>query len=290
MLRDCLVLGADSVVGEHLVSALRTVDVSVTTTSRRARDDALFFDLAHPDLKKLDGARFDCAFICAAVTNMRSCEEASAESHKINVDGTLAVIRHLSRQGSHIVFFSSSQVFDGETPKPDESAPRNPKNVYGRQKVEVENAIVAEELPVAVVRVTKVLANRPVGMFSSWHGALLHGQPATAATNMTVAPVAADDVALAATRLADARCTGAWHLSSSDEISYYDALRRMAEICGLPLQLVRGEDLTEAQVPAIYRHRYAAIDARKIAEALDVPMRPARRVLDGLFDTYAKSG
>ena len=82
------------------------------------------------------------------------------------VDGTLALMRFLAGQGTHAVFLSSSQVFDGETQAPDEQSPTAPKNTYGRQKLAVEQAIAREGLPVAVLRVAKVLADRPVGVFA----------------------------------------------------------------------------------------------------------------------------
>ena len=39
------------------------------------------------------------------------------------------------------------------------------------------------------------------------------------------------------------------------------------------------DDVTEAQVPAIYRHRHAALDSGKLAAALGFPIRPAATVL-----------
>jgi hypothetical protein len=62
----------------------------------------------------------------------------------------------------------------------------------------------------------------------------------------------------------------------------------MADNCNLPRHLVPGEDVTPAQVPAIYRHRHAALDCRKLAAALDFPIRPAAAVLAELFSAYAR--
>ena len=53
-------------------------------------------------------------------------------------------------------------------------------------------------------------------------------------------------------------------------------------MCRSPL--VKGEALTDAQVPAIYRHRHATLSScEKIARTLDMPVRRARDVLDTLF-------
>jgi dTDP-4-dehydrorhamnose reductase len=287
---DALVIGADSLVGSELMLALRGAGYAVRATSRRFRPDAIQLDLARPDLSALARERFACAFVCAGVTNMLECERAPDAARLVNVGNTLKVMRALAQAGTHLGFLSSGQVFDGEIPCPGETAPRRPKNRYGRHKLEVEEAIAREGLPAAILRVTKILARVPVGMFRAWHDGLRAGQPAVAAANMTIAPVAVEDVAQAAMRLGLERRVGPWHLSSADEITYAQAAVRMAEICGFPAALVRGEELTEAQVPAIYRHRHAALASGKLAAALGFPVRPAATALDELFSAYPRAG
>jgi dTDP-4-dehydrorhamnose reductase len=287
---DALVIGGDGLVGSEVVLALRAAGYAVRATSRRSRPDALQLDLADPDLPALARERFACAFVCAGVTGMQECERAPDAARLVNVGNTLRVMRALAQAGAHLVFLSSGQVFDGEVPRPDETALRRPKNLYGRHKAEVEEAIAREGLPAAVLRITKILAKVPVGAFRTWHGALRAGKPAVAATNMTIAPVSVEDVGQAAIRLALERRVGPWHLSSADEITYAQAALHMAQACGLPAGLVRGEAVTEAQVPAIYRHRYAALDCGKLAAALGFPIRPATTVLADLFSAYPRAG
>jgi dTDP-4-dehydrorhamnose reductase len=127
-----------------------------------------------------------------------------------------------------------------------------------------------------------------VGVFKGWFEALAKGRPVQAATNMALSPVMVSDVAEAAERLASGRHRGVWHLGSSDEIGYFDAARLMAERRGLPVSLVQGEALTEAQVPQIYRHRYVTLSCEKIAQTLQVPVRSARDILDRLFAGFPR--
>jgi dTDP-4-dehydrorhamnose reductase len=108
-----------------------------------------------------------------------------------------------------------------------------------------------------------------------------------AATNMALSPVMVGDVAEAAQRLAAGRHRGVWHLGSSDDIGYFDAARLMAETRRLPVALVQGEELTEAQVPDIYRHRYVTLSCEKIA-GLPMPVRRARDILDTLFAGFPR--
>ena len=167
MRETSLVVGGDSLIGECIAETLRHTGRSVHLTTRRANQEGIAFDLASPDLRIFKDLRCDYVVFCAAVTSMVACETSPDETRATNVTGTLAAMRAASDAGAHIVFFSSSQVFDGETLLAPEAATRAPKNVYGRQKLEVEHAIEIENLPAAVLRVTKVLASRPVGMFAA---------------------------------------------------------------------------------------------------------------------------
>lgn len=283
-----LVVGGDSLVGSELKVYCRKLGWTVDATSRREdTPGAAFLDLGDPDFTPVQRGTYDVAFVCAAVTSMQVCQSDPARSRRINVDNTLDLMRRLADRGTHLVFLSSSQVFDGETPTPDEAAPTAPKNEYGAQKLAVEEAIERQKLPTAVLRVTKVLADRPVGVFKGWFEALTKGQPVQAATNMALSPVMVGDVAKAAERLAVGRHRGVWHLGSSDDIGYFDAARLMAETRHLPVALVQGEELTEAQVPAIYRHRYVTLSCEKIAR-LPMPVRRARDILDTLFAGFPR--
>lgn len=282
-----LVVGGDSLVGSAIGRHCRKLDMPVDVTSRRPSAGqgtrTLFLDLSDPDFSLLAGATYRLAFVCAAVTDMRACQEAPGLTRQINVTGTIELMRRLAERGTHLVFLSSSQVFDGETPAPSEDAATAPKNEYGAQKVAVEQAIARDELPAAILRVTKVLADHPVGVFKGWFEALAKGNAVTAATNMALSPVMVGDVAQAAERLAVGGHRGIWHLGALDDIAYCEAARLMAERRHLPSSLVMGEALTEAQVPAIYRHRHVTLSCKKIARALDMPVRRSRDVLDVLF-------
>ncbi len=281
-----LVVGGHGLVGSALQVHCRKLGSAVEATSRRPDGrgrSSVFLDLGDPDFTPLRNANYDVAFICAAITSMQACQAEPARSRRVNVDNTLELMRRLAERGTHLVFLSSSQVFDGETPLPDEAAPTGPKNEYGSQKLAVEQAIEREGLPAAVLRVTKILADRPVGVFKGWLEALAKGQPVQAATNMALSPVIVGDVAEAAERLAGGRHRGIWHLGSSDDILYFDAARLMAEMRHLPVSLVRGEELTEVQVPDIYRHRYVTLGCEKIARTLSMPVRSARNILKTSF-------
>jgi len=278
-----LVVGGDSLVGSAIHAHCRKSGIPAEISSRRPGTKGLFLDLRDPDFAALERTSYGFAFLCAAVTDMRACQEEPVLTRQVNVANTIELMRRLADRGTHLLFLSSSQVFDGETAAPTEDAATCPKNEYGAQKLAVEQAIERHELPAAILRPTKILASHPVGVFKAWFEALAKGKAIQAATNMALSPVMVDDVARAAGLLAAGRHRGIWHLGASDEMTYFEAARLMAEMQHVPQTLVNGEALTDAQVPSIYRHRHTTLSSRKIAQTLDMPLRCARDVLDMLF-------
>src|SRR4029453_19308765 len=128
-----LVVGGDSLVGSELQVHCRKLGLAVDASSRRPGQapGTFFLDLGDPDFTPLQRANYDVAFVCAAVTSMQACQSDPVRSRRINVDNPLSLMRGLADSGTPLVFLSSSQVFDGETPMPDEAAPTAPKNEYG---------------------------------------------------------------------------------------------------------------------------------------------------------------
>lgn len=281
-----MVIGGDGLVGRQLCADLRRRGEDFVATTRQRETSGLFCDLADLDLVPFKARRFSRAYFCAAATDMAWCEAHARESDRINVTGTLALLRHLGEKGCHTVFFSSSQVFDGETPLPDEDSFLNPLNRYGRQKASVETVIAAEGLPVAILRIAKVLAPTPVGMFRKWFAELSEGHGVRAASNLSLAPVKVSDVSQAALCLGLTEAQGIWHYCSSDEMTYLEAVRLMARLCGFPEEKVEGEVLTEERVPRIFRHRYTAMRAQKVAEAFRLPIHPAHTLLEEIFAAF----
>src|SRR5689334_22327349 len=133
-----LIVGGDSLVGSALQAHCRKAGIAVDLTSRRPGAGAIPLDLGNPDFAPLARGDYRVAFLCAAVTSMQACQEQPEASRRINVDNTLELMRRLAGRGTHCVFLSSSQVFDGETPAPAEDAETCPKNEYGAQKLAVE--------------------------------------------------------------------------------------------------------------------------------------------------------
>ena len=94
----------------------------------------------------------DVVLHLAAISNTGYCEQHPEESYRVNVEGAVNLARAAAACGAKFVFFSSDQVYNGNTSLGllSEDVEVAPENVYGRHKLEAEQRI-AEISPRAVI-------------------------------------------------------------------------------------------------------------------------------------------
>lgn len=126
-----LIVGVDGMIGSALYAEAKRQELDVVGTTRRVSGlDRIGWrvnGLAYLDLvrKTFAPPKADVAFICAGIVGYKHCE-GNAESWRVNVDGTIALIDTLLEQGSFVVFMSSDAV------------EHMPSTAYGLQKAAVE--------------------------------------------------------------------------------------------------------------------------------------------------------
>lgn len=92
----------------------------------------------------------------AAVSNVEFCEEYPIEAAKINIDATKNIINLCKNYNSKYVFFSTDYLFDGKKGNYKEEDTPSPLNIYGKQKLFIENYIVDNLNDYLIIRTTVV--------------------------------------------------------------------------------------------------------------------------------------
>lgn len=224
---DILIVGGDGLIGRALAERLTRDGKTVLRTTLLPEPGAEVLDLSRDADRWTPPRPVSVAFLLAAVPSLEYCRTHPAESRAINVEGTLALAATLARQGALIVFPSSNLVFDGSTPLQRADAPLSPRTEYGHQKAEVEGRL--RELPeTCVVRLTKVLG-RSTPLLTQWAAALQAGQTIRPFADMPMAPVPLALVVEALVRIAAARLRGVVQISATDDITYEQAARHLAD-------------------------------------------------------------
>ena len=194
-----------------------------------------FLDLRAP-FRPISDINYSAVILLAGKTSAKWCEDHPTESAIINVDKTIEIARFFAKQGSHILFLSSTQVFDGSRANYKPSDPVSPTTEYGQQKVRAEKAIL--ELPIStILRIPKI--SHPTNRLpNEWKNALTQGKPIFPLSNVYLSLVTIEAVIDSINELLNKRLTGTHHLSGEPEISYVDYARSICQSLGVSTTFV----------------------------------------------------
>jgi dTDP-4-dehydrorhamnose reductase len=224
-----LIVGGDGKVGRALAEHIARAGQPVVTTSRRPAPDSgsLSLDLADDVDDWPIPSGIATAIICAAVPLIDACEKDPEGTARVNVSGTLALIRRLVERNVFTVFISTNQVFDGAIPHVSADTPQSPRSEYGRQKTRVEQELMRKGGPTAIVRFAKIL-EPGTPLFTKWRDALLSGGIITPFIDMQMAPVPLSTAVSTLRLIADRRAGGFWQVSGERDLNYAQAATLLA--------------------------------------------------------------
>jgi dTDP-4-dehydrorhamnose reductase len=118
---------------------------------------------SNPDNFDIAAWQPDVIVHCGALTHVDYCETHEEESYQKTVQSTLNIIRLAKQCKARMVYMSTDYVFDGKHGPYMENAPVNPISIYGRHKLEAEQAVLKEVPNSLVLRVTNVYGNEVRG-------------------------------------------------------------------------------------------------------------------------------
>jgi dTDP-4-dehydrorhamnose reductase len=236
-----LIVGASGFVG----SALRAVfgSEAVGTYCNHPVDALVQLDIRDADAVRRLVSDVDPQLIIhpAAQPHVDWCEDHERESYDVNVAGTRNVAAAAYSAGARYVFFSSDYVFDGRDGPYREDAVPNPPNVYGRHKLDAEQAIAATLQDYLIVRVCGVYGFERAG--KNFVMALLargqRGEAMNVPSDQWNNPTYADNLAVAVKELALGSHRGILHVVGPEYIDRISFARLACEVFGVDSGFLR---------------------------------------------------
>ncbi len=149
LMSKIVVIGQGSLIAQELIKRYAARGRSVVCTSSSKRAGSIHLDLRSESRWDLNFIKDnDFVVFLAAMSSPDFCEKEFEEAHKINVDGTVRLIRELLDLGSRVLFFSSDTVY-GESKDSlsvfDEDSSPKPHGNYAKMKFQVENSFMGEK-------------------------------------------------------------------------------------------------------------------------------------------------
>jgi dTDP-4-dehydrorhamnose reductase len=164
----------------------------------------------------------DVVIHCAALSRTQDCEQDPERARRINVDVT-AHLAQLSRD-IPFIFLSSGEVFDGRTGWYRETDEPRPLNVYGRTKLEAEQAVLQNPRH-TVVRIV-LTAGTSVSGDRSFVEVMCRtaqaGKDVTLYADEFRCPLPAGVIARVSWEVVDRRQPGLYHLGGSERLSRWE--------------------------------------------------------------------
>ena len=147
-----LIIGGSSKIGRNLNLNKKYYDY---TYFKNKIKNGIFFDIKYKLFKQLDFKKYDNIIILSSITNPKICQENKNLSNNINVNYTKNLIDECINNNKKIIFFSSDYVFDGNKGNYSENDKPNPINLYGEQKLKIENYLKSQTKNYTILRISK---------------------------------------------------------------------------------------------------------------------------------------
>jgi dTDP-4-dehydrorhamnose reductase len=241
------VLGANGLVGRHLVARLTALGLAWRGTAhRRSRADLLPLDITDRDAvgavvgEVRPGVVYHAANLAGGVD---FCERHPAEAEAFHLDATRALVDACRAHDATLVFVSTDYVFDGTGEARREDDPPHPLNRYGALKLAAERLIREGLERHVIARTTNVFGWDPETVTPNFLMGLVRtletGKPMHVPSYLWGNPTDAADLAAALIELASTPRHGSWHVVGASYVDRFTWARRACEVLGMDPALLR---------------------------------------------------
>lgn len=162
-----LIIGASGLVGSNCLQHFTGQGWEVAGTYFSFAQPGLhYYNTLNPqDPDNFDIAAFapDVLVHCGALTHVDYCEQHPDESFTQTVQSTLNLVRVANDVNARLVYLSTDYVFDGAQGPYSEADDVHPLSVYGRHKLEAEEAVLTQNRQPLVLRVTNIYGDEARG-------------------------------------------------------------------------------------------------------------------------------
>jgi dTDP-4-dehydrorhamnose reductase len=289
------IIGANGFLGSYFFAAYRNKHRDCVGTAEDKRGgQLLYFDLFSPDISmlELNKKRHRDVLILAAIPGIDRCETDKELTRRVNVKGTLELIRQLAAEGLKPIYFSSDYVFDGVSGNYNDEAKPHPLMEYGRQKALIEEKI--KELTngnYLVVRLAKVfsLTKGDGTLLDEMASGLVLGQTIQAAYDQFFCPTLVSDVVKAVACLQAQEATGIINVCSPEIWSRYDLASSLAKTMKIPADRVHKVLLAEIDF-RVKRPKNTSLIAKRLLLDCRLNFVPISKCLEAVARNWIGRG
>ncbi len=230
-----LVVGSGGLLGGTVTRHWKANGLGTVVAASHGADGDIRIDLCDWDTGQLDAVPDEVQFalICSAIADIDRCKREEASVRAFNVTATRSLIGGLRNRGIQPVFCSTDLVFEGDHGDYAEPDERRPTTVYGSQKTEIEDAVLADDDGV-VLRMSKLygLSSGEPNLLRGLAEGLRRGDTVRAACDQIIVPTDAGDIASALAAILQSGETGAFHIAAPERFTRLSLAQKIAASVG----------------------------------------------------------
>ncbi|HMD84987.1 MAG TPA: NAD(P)-dependent oxidoreductase [Terriglobia bacterium] len=226
----------------------------------------------------LERIRPDLVVHPAGIPDIDICEADPALAFRVNYQGTCNVVAAARSLGAGLAHISTDAVFDGRKVTPYvETDPTGPITVYGRTKLQAEQAVETLER-YWIFRVSVLFGPGKINFVEKGLRKVAAGEEYKVASDQLGCATHTVDAGLKIMEVAEAGRYGLYHLANQGECTRYELARTAVELAGLdPAKVIGVPDaLMQRRAP---RLKYAVMEMEALRLAGFVLPRPWQEAL-----------
>jgi dTDP-4-dehydrorhamnose reductase len=242
----------------------------------RSEGEVLGVDLHELDITQLNqchkvigGFHPDVVINAAGLTKVDYCEDNEQEALAVNGEGPGNLATAAAASGSLLVHYGTDYVFDGSKQGAylEEDIP-NPKNAYGRSKLEGENLIRRNCQEHLILRTSWLFGRNGPNFIKTIVNAAKRGDSLRVVDDQRGSPTYTKDLASHTVRMIKAGCRSTYHLTNSGTCTWYELAVRSLEWAGIEGIKVTAVTTDEFPRPAARPHNSVLANAHLKSDGL----------------------
>jgi dTDP-4-dehydrorhamnose reductase len=215
---------------------------------------------------------------CAAYTAVDRAEAEPDRAYAVNRDGARNVARATQSAGAVVLYVSTDYVFDGHGRRPYlPDDPTGPLSVYGRSKLEGEDAVRDVGGESVVVR-TSWLYGGASGFVPAILRRAARGEALRIVDDQRGRPTWAPQAAAALLDLLERGARGVWHVAGGGECTWHELAEEAVRLAGYGVPI--GRTSSREFGAAARRPAYSVLDLTATERLLGRPMDDWRQALE----------
>ena len=283
-----LVTGALGQLGREISKLAESSEHAYVLTDVRAEGKVVPLDVTDAAAVQAAVQGVDVIVNCAAYTDVNKAESDAEAAHMVNAQAPAVLAEAAKAAGAMLIHVSTDYVFDGQSNVPyAEDAQKNPLGVYGRTKLEGENAIVRSGCRHIIFRTSWLYSNTGKNFFLTMAELTAEKPEIKVVIDQVGTPTYAYDLAYLITYIIEENLldrNGVYNYSGEGVCSWYDFATEICSKLGHTCRVVPCH--TEEYPTPAQRPHYSVLDKTKVKADFGIEVPYWRHSLELAVQEY----